>query len=133
MKIAMPYIPEEFAIETDTPLAANTEATLHLRATRNPVPTLAVAMEFLAGEGVEVDDDARGKVVRNTVLLAASPLWEELAGDDRRNSMGRRGETRAAHRAFITKLIHNLRNAGHAIPVQSWEPKPESSETKEEN
>ena len=134
MKTVIPSVPKEFAIKGD--ITPWTKLSLALQATYNPVPALAVAMEFLASEGVEVSDEIYDKVVQDTVFLATSPLWEELVTDSFRQNSDRFTNAEkiyAAHRAFITKLVHNLRNEGHNIPVQSWEPKTEPLETKEEN
>ncbi len=135
MKTAIPYVPDEFALETDTPLDTSTKLTLSLYAMSNPVPALAVAMEFLATEGIEISDKVYHKVVHDTAFLAASPHWGELVEDSfRQNGEGIIANAEmvyAAHRTFITTLVHNLRVRGHDIPVQSWEPEP--LEIKEES
>ena len=139
MKTAIPYVPDEFAIETDTPLDASTKLTLSLHAMYNPVPTLAVALEYLSETaGLAISDEVYDEVMESLTTFVASPIWEtivEASFQQRGDRFTNAEKIYTAHRAFITKLVHNLRVKGHNIPVQSWEPKTESEplETKEEN
>ncbi len=130
------YVPEEFAIESDT-LEPRTRLALMLRTVYNPVPALAVMREFLSAEGVEISDEIYDEAIGNTMFLAASSHWEEfIVGSFRKDDDGimpNAEKVYPAHRVFITMLVNNLRDEGHDIPVQSWEAKPESSETKEES
>ena len=137
MKTVIPSVPEEFAIKGD--ITPWTKLSLALQATYNPVPALTVVMEFLAAEGVEISNEVYDKVMQDTVFLAASPHWGQLVTNSfRQNGTGITANpemVHAAHRAFIIKLVHNLRDAGHDIPAQSWETKSETEplETKEES
>ena len=137
MKTAIPYVPDEFVIETDTPLSPNTKLTLSLYAMYNPVPILAVTLEYLSETaGLAISDEVYDGVMDNLTSFVASPIWEtivEASFHQRGDRFTNTEKVYAAHRAFISKLVHNLRVNGHDIPVQSWESKPESSETKEES
>ncbi|MCP4539499.1 MAG: hypothetical protein GY832_20375 [Chloroflexi bacterium] len=137
MKIVIPYVPEEFAIETDTPLDASTKLTLSLHTIYNPVPTLAVALEFLSETaGLAISDEIYDEVMDNLTTFVASPIWEtviEASFQQRGDRFTNTEKVHAAHHAFIIKLVHNMRTQGHDIPVQSWEPQTEPLETKEKS
>lgn len=135
MKTAIPYVPDEFALETDTPLDTSTKLTLSLYAMYNPVPTLAVTLEYLSETaGIPISDEVYDEVMESLTTFVTSPIWETIveASFQQRDDRFKNAEkVYAAHRTFITKLIHNLRVNGHDIPIQSWEPEP--LENKEES
>ncbi|MCP4535667.1 MAG: hypothetical protein GY832_00805 [Chloroflexi bacterium] len=141
MKIVMPHVPEEFAITIDDKdKSPNTIFSLQMslvtRAMYNPVPTLAVALEFLSETGLTISDEVYDEVMDNLTTFITSPIWEtiiETSFQQRGDRFTNTAKIYAAHRTFIIKLVHNMRTKGHDIPVQSWEPQTEPLETKEKS